>query len=137
MPALQGPHVELPLTSEYVPAPHVVQLVEADVLAYFPTSHAMHPPAPVTDAGQENIILRQLESYRPVLHPTLQPPPPFRCQLSLDEQSSELVSALNKEMELVDANPTLLPGWKYQKTPFRGPYASDVLYERTRSLARM
>ena len=114
MPALQGLHVELPLTLEYVPASHVVQLVEADVLAYFPTSHAKHPPAPVTDAGQENIILRQLESYRPVLHPALQPPPPFRCQLSLDEQSSELVSAVPNITELVDANPTLLPGWKYQ-----------------------
>ena len=115
MPALQGLHVELPLTSEYVPAPHVVQLVEADVLAYFPTSHAKHPPAPVTDAGQENIILRQLESeFRPVLHPALQPPPPSRCQLSLDEQSSELMSAVDNMTKLVDANPTLLPGWKYQ-----------------------
>ena len=116
MPALQGPHVELPLTSEYVPAPHVVQLVEADVLAYFPTSHAKHPPAPVTDAGHENIILRQLESeFSHVLHPALQPPAPlFKCQLSLDEQSSELVSAVPNITELVDANPTLLPGWKYQ-----------------------
>ena len=95
MPALQGLHVELPLTLEYVPASHVVQLVEADVFAYVPTPHAKHPPAPVTDAGQENIILRQLESYRPVLHPALQPPP-GKCQLSLDEQSSELVSALDK-----------------------------------------
>ena len=109
MPVAHSLHVELPLTSEYVPAPHVVQLVEADVFAYFPTPHAKHSPAPVTDAGQENIILRQMESYRSVLHPALQPPP-GKCQLSRDEQSSELVSALNKEMELVDANPTLLPG---------------------------
>ena len=115
MPVAHSLHVELPSTSEYVPAPHLVQLVEADVFAYFPTSHAKHSPAPVTDAGQENIILRQLESYRPVLHPALQPPAPlFKCQLSLDEQSSELVSAVCNMTELVDANPTLLPGWKYQ-----------------------
>ena len=110
MPVAHSLHVELPSTSEYVLAPHLVQLVEADEFAYVPTPHAKHPPAPVTDAGQENIILRQLESeFRPVLHPALQPPP-GKCQLSLDEQSSELMSAVDKEMELVDANPTLVPG---------------------------
>ena len=109
MPVAHSLHVELPLTSEYVPAPHLVQLVEADVFAYVPTSHAKHSPAPVTDAGQENIILRQMESYRSVLHPALQPPP-GKCQLSLDEQSSELMSAVDNITELVDANPTLLPG---------------------------
>ena len=100
----------------YLPMGQAEHCIAAEVFENLPTAQSMHasaPPAPgpATDPGQENIILRHSElEFRPVLHPALQPPPPDKCQLILDEQSYDIVSAEFSEIELVDANPTLLPG---------------------------
>jgi hypothetical protein len=62
------------------------------------------------------MIFLQVESkFKSVVHPARHPPMFWsKCQLSRLSHDEVAVSAESNVMDVVDVNPTLLPGTKYQ-----------------------